>query len=214
MFLPAQGAIVVDGGANRGEWSRALIGAADSKIARIYAFEPAPDHLPVIGSIGDERIEVVDAALSDAPGEIQLYAHRPGASTASVYQRDLSHYGLEMVPQCQARCTTIDIFMAERNLERIDFLKLDVEGHELQVLHGARNALLQGSIRALSFEFGGCNIDSGTYLRDFWNLLSPQYDLHIVNPTTTVYRISAYQEWWECFLTSNFIAVLKNDNDL
>lgn len=211
-FLPERGAVVVDGGANRGEWSRELLRVASPRIANIYAFEPAPDHHRSIASIGDSRIEIVGAALSNVPGEVQLYGHQPGASIASVYQRDLAHYGLEMVPQCRAPATTIDLFMDERGLDRIDFLKLDVEGHELQVLKGASRSLEGGAIRALSFEFGGCNIDSLTYLRDFWNLLSPGYDIYIVNPLTTVYRIASYDEWWECFLTTNFVAVLKCDS--
>jgi hypothetical protein len=114
-----------------------------------------------------------------------------------------------MVPQCCVTSTTVDGFMEERGLDRIDFLKLDIEGHELQALRGAQGALEKGTIRALSFEFGGCNIDSHSYLRDFWHLLSPGYDLFIVNPLTTTYSIAGYDEWWECFLTTNFVAVRK-----
>lgn len=41
-----------------------------------------------------------------------------------------------------------------------------VEGHELDVLAGAEEALK--SVQLVQFEFGGCNIDTRTYFQDFF----------------------------------------------
>ena len=55
-----------------------------------------------------------------------------------------------------------------RNQE-IDIMKLDVEGHELDVLEGSRKTI--NSIKLIQFEFGGCNIDSKTFFQDFYYFL-------------------------------------------
>jgi hypothetical protein len=57
-------------------------------------------------------------------------------------------------------------------LSRIDLLKIDTEGHELEVLHGARKLLAAGLIRVLHIEFNEMNVFSRVFLRDFRELLS------------------------------------------
>jgi hypothetical protein len=51
-------------------------------------------------------------------------------------------------------------------------MKMDIEGHELFALRGAKRALARGVIRPLSFEFGTGNINSRTFFRDYWDLLT------------------------------------------
>ena len=106
--------------------------------------------------------------------------------------------------------TSLDAFAAEAGLTRIDFLKLDIEGHELAALAGATRLLASGAIRALSFEFGGSNIDTRTYFRDFWLLLGAAgYQIERIVPGATPVPITRYHERLECFATTNFIARLK-----
>jgi len=51
-----------------------------------------------------------------------------------------------------ARITTIDRFIEENQISYVDILKIDVEGFELEVLYGARNALIKGKIRIIQLE--------------------------------------------------------------
>ncbi|WP_119462012.1 FkbM family methyltransferase [Rhodospirillaceae bacterium SYSU D60014] len=207
-FLPSSGAIILDVGAHRGEWSRALLDIAGPQLASIYAFEPAPENHDFIRKIADPRLELVPLAASDNPGQLVLYSHVSGASISSVYRRKLDHYGMEFDKERPVECTTVDAFLSERNIERVDFLKLDVEGHEMKVLEGAQKSLTSGKIRALSFEFGGCNIDSRTYLRDFWFFLDDLgFAIYIINPLSGIHAIEKYHERQESFLTTNYIAV-------
>ena len=48
----------------------------------------------------------------------------------------------------------------------IDYIKIDVEGHELDALEGFGDLIKK--VRLIQFEFGGCNIDTRTYFQDFW----------------------------------------------
>ena len=80
----------------------------------------------------------------------------------------------------------------------------------LFALRGATHALSQGIVRALSFEFGAGNVNSRTFFRDFWELLSPYgYGFHRICPGGTTLTISDYYEDLEFFRgVSNYLAVL------
>ena len=67
------------------------------------------------------------------------------------------------------------------DLDVVDFLKIDVEGHELAVLRGAERMLGAGSIRLIQFEFNEMNVVSRTFLRDF-RLLLPNYTMYRLLP--------------------------------
>jgi FkbM family methyltransferase len=53
---------------------------------------------------------------------------------ASVYNRHLDHFGMQMDRQETVRLHCLDQLCLEEGIERIHFLKLAVEGHELKVL--------------------------------------------------------------------------------
>jgi hypothetical protein len=57
--------------------------------------------------------------------------------------------------------TTLDIYCEERGIARIDLLKIDVEGAELQVLQGAQEMLRARRIGCVAFEFGQATFDMG-----------------------------------------------------
>ncbi|MDH3660454.1 MAG: FkbM family methyltransferase [Alphaproteobacteria bacterium] len=206
-FLRGDNSVVLDIGANQGHWSRALLAVAGDRIERIYGFEPMAEHREALGELDGERFELVAEAIGAKPGTVPIYAHRPGASIASVYNRDVAHYGMTFSELAAVPMTTVDRFMERRGIDHVDFMKLDIEGHELAALEGAEIALSEGRIGALSFEMGGCNIDARTYLKDFWSFLHPRgFRLFIVNPLDGLHPIDSYHEAHENFLTANFVA--------
>jgi hypothetical protein len=94
---------------------------------------------------------------------------------------------------------TLDDFCAERGIGRIDLLKIDVEGHELRVLEGARGLLEADAIGFIQFEFNATNIDSRSFFRDFYELLSPRYRLSRI-VRDGLYPIGAYSPRHELFV--------------
>ena len=50
---------------------------------------------------------------------------------------------------------TLDSICEQEKVDTIHFLKIDVEGHELQTIEGASNLISSGSIDFIQFEFGG-----------------------------------------------------------
>jgi FkbM family methyltransferase len=206
VFIPAQGAVVFDVGAHKGEWTRAMLRARPG-IAAIHAFEPSAHHWPVIEAIGDPRVHLVKQAASDRDGDATLYTCAPGSPLASLALRRLDHMGIVFDQTEAVETVTLDGFIARHAIAEVAFAKLDIEGYELMALSGAARALEGKRIRALAFEFGGCNIDTKTYFRDFWRLLTGfGYRIHRIAPGGRLWPVPSYGEAQECFLITNYLA--------
>lgn len=99
-------------------------------------------------------------------------------------------------------------------LHTIDYVKLDLEGHELEALKGASQLLQSHKIKALTFEFGGCNIDSRTYIKDFWQLLVDGYGYTLYRQLSRrrLLRLDYYSESLERFNWQNILACAPGVN--
>jgi FkbM family methyltransferase len=200
---------VIDCGGNRGEWTREVRARLGTDRGRWVIIEPADECVRLCRQL--PNVEVVAAAAGESPATLKLYTDAAASGLASLHERGDSfargaHFTTREVP-----VITIDSIIDDKGLGRIDFMKMDIEGHELFALPGARKALEAGKIRALSFEFGAGNINSRTYFRDFWNLLTPLgYDIRRICPGGSTVAIRDYYEDLEAFRgVSNYIGVLK-----
>lgn len=107
---------------------------------RVVCFEPDPSTLATlrIHYGADPNVEVVATALSDRDGELTLYQcdrGRPFLNTADPsWIRDTRHKNLVTnLTEIRVPVTTLDAFVAERVPA---YVKIDVEGHELEVMKG------------------------------------------------------------------------------
>ena len=73
---------------------------------------------------------------------------------------------------------TLDDALHDYGIERVDLLKLDLEGAELAALRGAARSLKSGVIRVVAFEFGCPSIYSRVFFHDLWGLLAG-YGFHL-----------------------------------
>ena len=208
-----ENAVAFDVGANVGDYSLMLRRHAPE--ASIYAFEPSAKTCEQltrnVAQAG--RVRAFNLGLSDEEKTVELYSYTVEGGEASL----ISSIDKRLPPQVlnvevsaseAVRVQTLDRFCEEQNVERIDFLKLDVEGHELAVLRGARRMLSEGRVSMIQFEFGPANIYSRTYFYDFWTLLSGAYDIHRIVPKGLA-PIAYYGEHREIFLTTNYLAVRR-----
>ena len=208
--------VVFDVGANVGDYSELVHSIIPS--ARIYAFEPAaPVYQQLakrLSAIGNgASVEVFNLGLSDEEKTVDLHSYTvegQAVSLISSIDRRLPTQVVQVEVSDTERIEvrTLDSFCAAKGIERIDFLKLDVEGHEVAVLRGAQAMLDRGAISMIQFEFGPANIYSRTYFYNFWSMLSDKYDLFRIIPGGIV-PITYYGEHLEVFLTTNYFAVRK-----
>jgi FkbM family methyltransferase len=199
--------LIFDVGANQGDWSRALLRKLPR--ARIVMFEPAAGCQSHLQSMISDRVQLVPHAVGSEPGMAQLWSSSETDGAASLHPRNDTYFStLQFQPQA-VEVTSIDHYISRNRVEHVDFMKLDIEGHELAALQGADASLSAGKIRALAFEFGAANINSRTFFRDFWEYLKVRkFDLFRITPGGSLLAIPSYSEDLEYFRgVSNYLGV-------
>lgn len=188
-----------DVGANVGDYSRLLCDAFPG--AKVYAFEPHPDTYNELSGHGKSvPYEPVNFGMSETPGETVIYekANNSVSQHNSLYKTVIANSNEAEPRAVEINLTSVDAFMQERGIERIDFLKIDTEGHELSILKGARKAISKGQIELVQFEFNEMNLHSHTTMRDLRATL-PNYTFYRLSPRGLVLLpdLSLYQEIYQ-----------------
>lgn len=121
----------------------------------IHAFEPVPYTYRML------RETLALNQVDNVKGNMMALGSTQGCLEMNVFDEQYSAWNTFGHPEfddvkpravVDVQTTTLDAYCAENNITQVDFLKIDVEGYELEVLKGARGLLSSGSIDALSFE--------------------------------------------------------------
>jgi FkbM family methyltransferase len=157
-------------------------------------------------------VEVIEAAVGECAGKAKFYTPGDGSGLASLHKRHDSHVRQEhlILQEREVTVTTIDEILDQHGIELVDLAKMDLEGHELFALRGAARSLKTHRIRTLTFEIGTANVDSRTYFRDFWDLLTGcGYRLQRIYPGGKTVPVLEYYEDLEYFRgVTNYIATV------
>lgn len=127
--------VVLDVGANIGLFSMAC---APIDGATVYGFEPVRDTFANfehnVRSNGLGNVRPLNIGLSDRPGRMWI---GPPVATADSPSYSVHPDGpVDRTIGEEAEFSTLDDFVHDEGLERVDFLKVDAEGHDFQVLAG------------------------------------------------------------------------------
>ena len=165
---------VFDIGANVGAWTKLALQV--NPHLSVHCFEPnrvAFQRLSV--ELASQGVVCVNCGLSAHPGDAWLYVFGEANEMNSLYQRQgLENSGLSaQMMQERVRLETIERYCKDQHISMVDFCKVDVEGHELEVFRGMTSLLAQQCIKVIQFEYGGCNIDSGVLLKDIFHFFKP-----------------------------------------
>jgi len=212
-FQQKEPTLCIDVGGNKGSYTEEIIRKFPK--ASIVIFEPSQHNIEILqNKFGKkENIQIAPYALSNQAGNSQLWYDEVGSGIASLKKRRLDHYSINFDQSEPVQVIAFENYWAnELARSTIDFVKLDIEGAELEALKGFGEAIK--SVRVFQFEFGGTNIDSRTYFQDFFYLFAEHdFKLFRISPLGPV-PISEYSEREEVFLTTNYIAVSKTNGSL
>jgi FkbM family methyltransferase len=140
VLAPVSPAICVDVGANQGAYSRLLLTETG---ARIIAFEPLSGCRPALDALANEykgRLTVVPQAVGSQSGAMIIhYGDNSELASLSEEVSSIDYVGEVNTRVAPVTVTTLDEYLAD--IPRIDFLKIDTEGFEFEVLTGAQGLL-------------------------------------------------------------------------
>ncbi len=201
---------VFDVGANLGQW--AALSLQINPLLDLHCFEASQatyqrfQQQPVAG-----RVTHRCCAVGATEGVGNLYTFAEGSGMNSMYRRSGLEPGYHMETQRTSESVpmiSLDAYCEGQKIDRINYLKLDVEGYEMEVLRGASRLLAERRIDLIQFEYGGCNIDAGVLLKDFLALLLPLgYQLHKIHPKRLKHH-PRYDQRLENFQYQNWAALL------
>ncbi|MDC0874502.1 FkbM family methyltransferase [Flavobacteriaceae bacterium] len=198
--------IIFDVGGNKGEYSKSLF--KTFKDSKIYIFEPSKlNHSILIKRFKNNNVVINNVAVSDKNESSKLYFSKQGEGIASLSKRKLDHFDINFNLSEEVTVITLKKFMVENKINKIDFLKLDIEGYELNALKGLEDFIHK--VDLIQFEFGGCNIDTRTFFQDFFYFFkSKNFQLYRISFFGMI-KINNYREFYENFTTTNYLAVNK-----
>lgn len=202
--------IIIDAGANVGDYS--ILANQIMPACKIYALEPveATFHY-LLSSIKDlKNVVPIKKGLFKENCElaINLFASN---EHSSIY--DIEGLSIGSDKQQKIELVRGDDFMKDNHIDSIDFLKLDVEGAEYDALLGFENAIKNGTIKAVQFEYGYINISTKKLLVDYYNFFEANgYIVGKIFPKLVEFR--NYHFKYEDFIGPNFIAVKKTETEL
>jgi FkbM family methyltransferase len=143
-LLPA-GGVFIDVGANMG-YGSLLASKAVGKEGRVFALEPSSrDFARLSENIALNSLQQVifprRLAISERNGTAQLLISSEERSALNTLGVEISCKGVEKISTEEVGTSTLDAFVEKEEIERIDVIKLDVEGSEVGALLGARGTL-------------------------------------------------------------------------
>jgi len=201
--------LVFDVGANKGEYSLQCIQIFENMLM-LYAFEPSKKAYNELSHLLGTRegIKTFNLGFHKTKGEQILFSTTLGSKVATIYNPGTIIPEKKFIQTENIIVYTLDNFCVSNGIERIDILKLDTEGNELDILLGAKKMLKNNKIKFIQFEFGHCNIASRTYFYDFYKLLVGNYKLYRIF-RNGLFKIENYSPKYEIFLNINYLAELK-----
>ncbi len=180
-----QGAVCADIGANIG--NHALTMAKYS--SEVFAFEPVPFIYEILSSNKTlnslNNLQLNQIALGNEEGEVEmLIVNDINSGCSRISAKGEEQEGRKKE---KARIVKGDDFFSEESVKRIDLIKIDVEGHETDVLLGLENTIKQYE-PIVVFEWNDELTKNGFKKNQFFDTVFKNYSLYELTDSHTLYR--------------------------
>lgn len=150
-FFLRNGKVFFDIGANHGFCSFGLMNVLSAGQIEYHLFEANREIIPLLERSASLRpsvkIKINQVCVTDKPGVSRLFTQKGSLEISYISEKGSQ----------QADNLILDDYISRQNISKIDFMKIDVEGHELQVLKGARKSLEKGAVKVIYMEASWAN---------------------------------------------------------
>lgn len=180
------GMVVFDLGANLGQYTL-LAARCVGKSGRVHSFEPSRrmfaelEFNVQLNGLSDICL-LTPLAVSDACGAANLSRYEPGAEVYGSLGRHTRTEAAVIGYEC-VKTVTLDDYVERMRVERVDFLKMDIEGAELPALRGAEKLLSASDAPTILLEMADVNTEGfGYQASEIWDFLEERgYRLFVLD---------------------------------
>jgi FkbM family methyltransferase len=174
----------VDVGANVGEWSLAMASLMKGRPEGLL-FEPSPETAAalkaVLGSKGLTHLSVIQAAVGERGGSVRFYVEPNCGKTAGFFP-DVHRPRAQSI---DVPLIKLDDELSARNVPHVDFMKIDAEGNDFNVILGAENYISNHLISVVQFEYNSAwRLAGSTLARAFSFFQGRGYKVRLLKPGT------------------------------
>lgn len=204
--------VFMDVGANLGDWCQRLIdtmGKGTPCPFVVHAFEPAPGQRERLaarlqGDVAKGRVFVDSRGVADRPGRASFIV--TGEVTGNSSLRSTPDHR-DAGRTIEVEIATLDEVCTEASYDSIDFVKVDTEGNDFNVILGARSLFDRESIGVLQFEYNQCWIAFEKRLLDVFEFFKgrPYFVGRLTNEGVEVYEHWHYE--LERYIETNYVIV-------
>jgi len=176
----------------------------------LHVFEPTMSCFNTIFKKFDNKNNIIlnNFGASDSDCSAPIYYDKEQSGLASIYQRNLDTYNLELNKSEEIKLRRLDGYIEEKNISHIDFVKIDIEGHEMKAFEGFGKYLNADFISYIQFEYGGANLDSHSSLMEIYKMLTNNaFKFSKVMPNGLELR--EYSPFMENINYSNYVSISK-----
>jgi FkbM family methyltransferase len=208
---------VFDIGANVGSWTQSLIEHSQGVRCKpvIHAFEPCKGtYATLLKNLHSWRVDgyvtANNLALSSSTGRHCFYSIGADVGVNSLYPIN----GFDQQDVEEIDTETVDEYCAKHEISHIHFMKIDTEGHDLEVVYGGKGMLSKGAVDIVQFEYSHRWINARHFLRDAFDLFLP---LGFIIGKITPKGIEFYRGWhWELesFREGNYLAMNESFKEI
>jgi len=200
--------VMFDIGANIGEYSQMIKEKSSTLEYEIHLFEPTNKCFQTISEkfLKDDNVKLNNFGASNEETKATIYYDKEQSGLASLYQRNLDSYNMQLNKSEEIVLKRLDTYIEENNIEHIDFIKIDIEGHELKAFEGFGKYLNGDFIDYIQFEYGGANLDSHTSLMEIYKFLNTR-GFKIAKIMPNGLEIREYSPFMDNFNYSNYVAI-------
>jgi FkbM family methyltransferase len=177
---------IFDLGCAVGEWTRMANQFVSS--SKIFCFEPGKYFFEVAKKrcieANNNQIIFDNKAISFDAGLKCLYVPKDGKlSHASLIRDNVSKLRGNSFEEIKVESTTISDVILHSEISSIDFMKIDVEGSEFEIIKSVFDAGIEENIKALQFEYNDTFLHQRISMNDFYELVTDTFIFTRICPT-------------------------------
>ena len=172
---------IVDIGCNVGVWCQAFMNTYSDQVRSYNAVDPLPGNIGIFeqrlqqGIVPDAiKVKVDQCCMGPSDGSVEINYQRDVSTLASVVLKEMQvgNSTVQNDKKMHVSQLKLDTYAIQKSLEKIDLVKIDVEGYEWDVLEGASSLFQQRNIDLVMFEFGQHQGVLNQSFKQFWDFFS------------------------------------------